>query len=111
MSSRSLYRWSGGTLIVSSLLLIIEIVVSNVMCPGHACTPQQEMSLPWLLLALTWLIGSVLFVIGMPVMYLRHAERAGVLGFLRFILAFFAVLHGESTFSLSQCIVPPYLAQ
>src|SRR5260370_42085202 len=111
MSSRSLYRWSGGTLIVSSLLLIIEIVVSNVMCPGHACTPQQEMSLPWLLVALTWLIGSVLFVIGMPGMYLRQAERAGVLGFVGFILSFFALLLEQPAFSLLQTILLPYLPQ
>jgi hypothetical protein len=111
MSSRSLYRWSGGTLIVSSLLLIIEIVVSNVMCPGHACTPQQEMSLPWLLVALTWLIGSLLFVIGLPGMYLRQAGRAGALGFVGFLLVFFAVLLGEAAFSLLQIIVLPFLAQ
>src|SRR5258708_19749823 len=107
MSSRSLYRWSGGTLIVSSLLLIIEIVVSNVMCPGHACTPQQEMSLPWLLVALTWLIGSVLFVIGMPGMYLRQAQRAGFLGFVAFILPFFPVLLRHAPFSLFHFIVLP----
>src|SRR5258708_19379472 len=69
------------------------------------------MSLPWLLVAITWLIGSVVFVIGMPGMYLRQAERAGVLGFVGFILAFFAVLLGEAAFSLLQIIVLPYLAQ
>ncbi|GAC1613777.1 MAG: hypothetical protein NVS4B7_05460 [Ktedonobacteraceae bacterium] len=111
MSSRILYRWSGGTLIVSSILLIIEIVVSNVMCPGHNCTSQQEMSLPWLLVSLTWLIGSLLFLIGFPGMYLRQSERAGVLGFVGFILVFFAVLLGEAAFSLLQIIVLPYLAQ
>src|SRR5258708_12539230 len=100
MSSRSLYRWSGGTLIVSSLLLIIEIVVSNVMCPGHACTPQQEMSLPWLLVALTWLIGSVLFVIGMPGIYLPPAWRPVVLALAVFILPFFPVLLHQPAFPL-----------
>lgn len=111
MSTRTLYRWSGGTLIVSSILLIIEIVVSNVMCPGHNCTPQQEMSLPWLLVTLVWLIGSLLFVIGSPGMYLRQAERAGGMGFAGFILVFFAVLLGEAAFSLLQIIVLPFLAQ
>jgi hypothetical protein len=111
MSSATLYRWSGGTLIVSSLLLIIEVILSNVMCPGHNCTPQQEMSLPWLLVVLTWLIGSLLFVIGSPGMYLRQAGRAGALGFVGFILLFFAVLLGEAAFSLLQIIVLPYLAQ
>jgi hypothetical protein len=111
MSTRTLYRWSGGALIVSSILLIIEIVVSNLMCPGHNCTLQQDMSLPWLLVTLTWLVGSLLFVIGFPGMYLRQAERAGMLGFVGFILVFFAVLLGEAAFSLLQIIVLPFLAQ
>jgi len=111
MSTRTLYRWSGGTLIVSSFLLIVEDILSTVMCPGHNCTPQQTMSLPWLLVTLMFLIASLLFVIGVPGMYLRQAGRAGVLGFVGFILVFFAILLGGAAFATLQVIVLPYLAQ
>jgi hypothetical protein len=100
-----------GTLIASSILLIIEDVLSSVMCPGHNCTLQQELSLPWLLVTLMFLIGSLPFVIGLPGMYLRQAGRAGVLGFVGFILLFFALLLGGAAFAMLQIIVLPYLAQ
>jgi len=50
------------------------------------------MSLPWLLVTLAILIGSLLFVIGLPGMYLRQAGRAGKLGLVGFILVFFGIL-------------------
>ncbi len=47
MTSRTLYRLSGGTLIVGSLLLSIGTVLTSTLY-GNA-TPQQILSLPWLL--------------------------------------------------------------
>src|SRR5713226_10587716 len=58
MSSRTLYRLSGGTLIAASLLILISSVLSNALYPGHNTTPQQDMSLPWLLVTLVILIGA-----------------------------------------------------
>jgi hypothetical protein len=111
MSSRTLYRLSGGTLIVGSLLIIVNSILSNVLFSGgRNTTPQQYMSLPWLLVSLVSLIGSLLFVIGLPGMYLRQAGRAGVLGLVGFILVFFGeLLFGA--FSTLQVIVFPLLAQ
>lgn len=111
MSSRTLYRLSGGTLIVGSLLIIVNSILSNVLFSGgRNPTPQQYMSLPWLLVSLVSLIGSLLFVIGLPGMYLRQAGRAGVLGLVGFILVFFGeLLFGA--FSTLQVIVLPLLAQ
>src|SRR5260221_13923960 len=56
-------------------------------------------------------IGSLLFVIGLPGMYLRQAGRAGVLGLVGFILLFFAMLLAGAVFIGVQVIVFPSLAQ
>lgn len=65
MSSRILHRLSGGTLIAASLLILVNSILSNVLYPDNNSTPQQYMSLPWLLVTLVILIGSLLFVIGL----------------------------------------------
>jgi hypothetical protein len=111
MSSRMLYRLSGGTLIAASLLSIVNSILSNVLFSGgRNTTPQQYMSLPWLLVGLVSLIGSLLFVIGLPGMYLRQAGRAGVLGLVGFILVFFGSLLAGAFFTL-RVTVFPLLAQ
>lgn len=111
MSSRTLYRLSGGTLIAASLLNIVISILSNVLFSGgRNTTPQEYMSQGWLLVALVSLIGSLLFAIGLPGMYLRQAGRAGVLGLVGFILVFFdSLLHGA--FSALQVTALPLLAQ
>lgn len=111
MSSRTLYRWSGGTLIAGSLLILISSIVGAVLFPGHSSTPQQVLSLPWLLVTLITLTGSLLFVIGLPGMYLRQAGRAGTLGLVGFILLFFAILLEGTAFSSVQIVILPFLAQ
>jgi len=111
MSSRTLYRLSGGTLIASSLLILLSSIVGAVLFPGHSSTPAQVTSAPWVLVTLTILISSLLFVIGLPGMYLRQAGRAGVLGLIGFILLFFAILLQGTAFSSVQVVVLPLLAQ
>ncbi len=110
MSSRMLYRLSGGTLIAGSLLSIVNSILSHVLYPSPNTTPQQAMSLPWLLVTLVIVIGLLLFVIGLPGMYLRQAERAGVLGLVGFILVFFGSLLAGAFFTL-RVTVFPLLAQ
>ena len=111
MSSTTLYRLSGGTLIIGSLLILINTVLSSVLFPGHSSTPQQVVSLPWQLVILSVLIGSLLFVIGLPGMYLRQASRAGTLGLVGFILLFLGILLQGTVFSTVQIIILPFLAQ
>lgn len=111
MSSRTLYRLSGGTLIAGSLLILINTILIAVLFPGHSSTTQQLLSLPWLLVTLTVLIGSLLFVIGLPGMYLRQAGSAGTLGLVGFVLLFFGILLQGATFSTVQVILLPFLAQ
>lgn len=111
MSTRTLYRWSGGTLIVSSLLLIIGSVLGAILFPGHSSTQEQVLSFPWLLTILLTLIGSLLFLLGLPGIYLRQAGRAGVLGLVGFVLLFFDILLQGTIFSALQATVLPLLAR
>lgn len=111
MSSTTLYRLSGGTLIASSLLILVNTLLTAVLFPGHSSTPQQVLSPSWVLVVMTVLVGSLLFVIGLPGMYLRQAGRAGTLGLVGFILLFFGVLLQGATFSTVQVVILPFLAQ
>ncbi|GAC1344559.1 MAG: hypothetical protein NVSMB27_05670 [Ktedonobacteraceae bacterium] len=111
MSSRTLYRLSGGTLIVGSLLMLISSVLGAILYPGHEETTQQLVSSTWSLVILLNIIGSLLFVVGLPGMYLRQAGRAGVLGLIGFILFFFGILLQGVTFSTAQIVILRFLAQ
>ena len=111
MSSRSLYRLSGGTLIVGSLCILIGTIMGAVLFPGHSSTQEQVLSFPWLFMTLIILVGALLFAIGLPGMYLRQAGRAGVLGLVGFILLFLAMLLQGTAFSAVQIVVLPFLAQ
>ena len=111
MSSTTLYRLSGGALIAGSLLILINTILGSVLFPGHSSTPQQVVSTMWLLVTLMAIIGSLLFVIGLPGMYLRQARRTGTLGLVGFILLFFGILLQEAVFSTVQVIILPFLAQ
>ncbi len=111
MSSTKLYRLSGGTLIASSLLILINTLLTAVLFPGHSSTPQQVLSPTWVLVVMTVLVGSLLFVIGLPGMYLRQSNGAGKLGLVGFILLFFGILLQGATFSTVQVVILPFLAQ
>jgi hypothetical protein len=104
MSSRMLYRLSGGTLVAASLLSIVNSIL------GYVFPSLNTTSLPWLLVTLVIVIGLLLFVIGLPGMYLRQAGRTGVLGLVGFILVFFGSLLAGAFFTL-QVTVFPLLAQ
>jgi hypothetical protein len=110
MSSRTLYRLSGGTLITGGLLLLISFIVGAILFPGHSSAPGQVLSLPWFLVTLVSLLGSLLCSIGLPAMYLRQSGRAGVMGLVGFILLFFSFVLGVA-FSSVQIVALPLLAQ
>lgn len=111
MSSRTLYRFSGGALIAGSLLILIGSVVGAILFPGHSSTPQQVATASWQLVTLAELLGSSLFVLGLPGMYLRQTERAGKLGLAGFVLFFFGILLQGVVFPAIQVTVLPWLGQ
>lgn len=111
MSSATLYRLSGGTLIAGSLLILISTILNAVLFPGHSSTPQQVVSFAWLLTTFITIVGALLFVIGLPGMYLRQAGRAGAVGLIGFILLLLGIFLQGAGFSIVQIIILPFLAQ
>ena len=111
MSSQTLYRLGGVTLIIGSLLLLIGSILGAVLLPGQIDSPGQVLNHSWVLLTLFTPIGSLLFVAGLPAMYLRQSGRAGVLGLTGFILLFFSSILLGVAYMFVQIVALPLLAQ
>ena len=111
MSSQTLYRWSGIVLLVGSLLGVIGTILDNVLYFGANPTPQQTLSLPFALDSALFLAWALALALGLPGLYLRQAARAGVLGFIGFVLVLFGMLLAGVGFATVQLTIYPYLAQ
>lgn len=110
MSSRILYRLSAGTLIIGGLLLLISSIMGAILFPDNSSAPEQVLSLPWNLVTLIFLLGSLLCSIGLPALYLRQSTQVGVMGFVGFILLFISFVLNFA-FSSVQLVALPLLAQ
>src|SRR5258706_3244404 len=84
MSSSTLYRFSGGALLIGGVLAIIGQLLQ--ILADHPGTP--------LWIPGTWLAlgGTLLVVLGWPGVYFRQVHRAGRLGLLGFVLSLVALL-------------------
>jgi len=87
MSSSTLFRLSGGILIVGSLFAIAGFLLH----PGGN-NPANYLSPIWFSANLLIMVGALLVSLGLPGMYARQAERAGKLGLIGFTLTFFVGL-------------------
>ncbi|GHO72195.1 hypothetical protein KSC_110870 [Ktedonobacter sp. SOSP1-52] len=110
MSSQTLSRWSGGILLVGGLLSLASSTLSAFLFPGSNATPQQMLGTPWFLSELVLFVGVLLLVMGFPVSYGRQAARAGVLGFIGFVVLWVGMLLAMG-FSMVRITVFPVLAQ
>lgn len=99
MSSRTLYRLSGISLLIGSLLLIIGDI------PGFFIGNDQASTI-FTISSLARLIGAMLIASGLPCMYARFAERSGVLGLVGFTCTFFFILVGMATEAILTFIFP-----
>lgn len=99
MSSRTLYRLSGISLLIGSLLLIIGDI------PGFFSGNDQASTIA-VSSALIRLIGAMLVVLGLPGMYARFAERVGILGLIGFTCTFFFILIGMASETILAFIFP-----
>jgi DNA-binding NarL/FixJ family response regulator len=111
MSSQTLYRWSGIVLLVGSLFGVIGSILDTVLIPGHGETAQQILSTSYTIDASLFLAWALLLVMGLPGLYIRQATRAGVLGFVGFVLLSLGLLLGGVAFATVQVTIFPYLAQ
>ncbi|HEY6410483.1 MAG TPA: hypothetical protein VIY29_23785 [Ktedonobacteraceae bacterium] len=87
MTSQTLYRLSGGVLMIGSLFAIAGFLLH----PGGN-NPANYLSPMWFPANLLILVGALLVTLGLPGMYARQAERAGKLGLIGFTLTFFVGL-------------------
>lgn len=108
MSSATLYRASGLSLLLGAVLGIIGNILSTVLYPGN--DPHQYTTTMWVIVMLVSFIGEMLLLLGLPSISARQASRAGWTGFIGVILTFFGgfLLTCLSAVAL---IVLPWLAQ
>ncbi len=99
MSSTTLYRLSGISLLIGSLLLIIGDI-------PDFFTGNDQSSAIFTASALIRLIGAMLIALGLPGMYARFAGRAGVLGLIGFTFTFLYILVGMASETIVAFIFP-----
>lgn len=87
MSTSTLFRLSGGILVVGSLFAIVGFLLHP---SGN--NPANYLTPIWFSANLLLLVGALLVSLGLPGMYVRQAERAGKLGLIGFTLTFFVGL-------------------
>ena len=100
MSSSTLYRFSGIVLLIGGVLAIAGQLLLITADPG---TPLWIPG-SWLALA-----GTLLVIVGLPGLYFKQVDRAGLLGLIGFVVTFvgFLFLVGIQTFD---AFVSPTLA-
>jgi hypothetical protein len=103
MSSTTLYRLSGISVLIGSLLLIIGDI------PGFFSGNDQASTI-FTISSLVRLIGAMLIALGLPGMYARFAERTGVLGLIGFTCTFFFILVGMASETIVAFIFPVLVA-
>jgi len=103
MSSTTLYRLSGISLLVGSLLLIIGDIPSFF-------NGNDPSSTIFTVSSLIRLMGAMLIALGLPGMYARFAGRAGVLGLIGFTFTFLYILVGIASETIVAFIFPVLIA-
>jgi hypothetical protein len=108
VSSTTLYRLSGLTLLLGAVLGTIGNILTDVLYSGN--DPRQYLTPLWLVVTLVTLIGELLLVLGLSGIVVRQAPRAGWLGLAGFVLMFI----GEflfTSYDVTALLVSPWLAQ
>ncbi len=103
MSSRMLYRLSGMSLLIGSLLTALG--ATSVFFIGDDPTSTIAATA-----ALLRVLGGMLIVVGLPGMYIRQAERVGLLGLFGFLLTLFYILILGVAGDSINAFVMPFLA-
>jgi len=105
ISTKTLYQLSGFSLVLSGLLLLIGLILNPV---DTGVTTVKDP-----LIMASYVLGffAVLFtLLGLPGVFLRQAERAGLLGLLGMFFTFFGVAILDGTHSVISFAVLPVLA-
>ena len=102
MSSTTLNRLRGISLLIGSLLVIIGDI------PGFFAGNDQAstIAVTTALIRLIRLIGAMLIVLGLSGVYARFAGQAGILGLIGFICTIFFILIGMASEAIIAFVFP-----
>jgi hypothetical protein len=103
MSSATLYRLSGISLLIGSLLAALAVI--PVFFIGDDSTSTIAATA-----ALFRVLGEMLIVVGLPGMYSRQAQRVGLLGLIGFLLTLFYILILGVAGDTINAFVVPFIA-
>lgn len=103
MSSTSLYRLSGICLLIGSLLVTLGVIPIFFIGDDSTSTIAATG-------ALLRVLGGMLIVVGLPGMYSRQAQRAGLLGLIGFLLTLFYILILGVAGDTINAFVVPFIA-
>lgn len=103
MSSTTLYRLSGSTLLIGGVLAAIGTV-------GQAFN-DNPLSPLWMPVSLAVAIGLLLVLLGLPAVYSRQMKRTGVFGLIGFILFFLACIQFAGSSGLTDLVLLPWVTQ
>lgn len=105
MSPEKLFRLSGFFLLLSGFLMLIQLILNPV---DTGVTTIKE---PLIVLANVLAFFSVIFTLfGLPAVFLRQADRAGLLGLLGMLATFFGIALSDATHTVISFAVLPILA-
>ncbi len=103
MSSTTLYRFSGLGLLIGGLLALLGTLIQGVN--GNPLGPA------WVPTTVLIVIGELLLLAGLPGMYVRQADKAGVVGLIGFLFFFFSVLMQGGAGGVANLFFLPWLLQ
>ncbi len=112
MSSSSLYRISGIVLIIAIVVGTIDSIISAFVFPntGPGIPASAVTSTSWSVLVTTSFICYVLVLFGLVGLYVYQARKAGILGFLGFLLTFLGYLFSGIVATFFGMTVLPFMA-
>ena len=111
MTAGQLYRLSGGCLLAGAALSVISSVLAGVLFPdtNNPVVASNPLNVT---LALIGVVGSMLAILGLPGLYLRHAKEGGVLWLLGVaLIAITGMLFGVFASLTFTLVFPPLAAQ
>ena len=103
MSSTTLYRLSGISLLIGGLFAALAVV--PVFFTGE--DPSSHIAAT---AALLRIIGDILIVVGLPGMYSRQAQRTGLLGLIGFLFTLVYILTQGVVIDTVEAFILPFLA-
>lgn len=103
MSSATLYRLSGGILVIGCVVMVVGSLVISM---AGSDLKSSLLASGWFV----WAIGAMLVTFGLPAIYVRQAEYAGALGLAGVVgITLFLITHGIFL-GLLQGLVLPVIA-